>query len=191
MDSVIASVLTGLEELNGPGNRFWNVPRTTGVFLNAMVRSANAVRVLEIGTSNGYSAIWLAEALSHTGGCLYTVESHKERFAMAGENIKRAGLEKCVSQVFGHAPEILSSIPGPFDFIFLDATKMEYQSYAEALVPMIRDGGVVVADNCLSHAAEVRNFVAYVKEHRGQDGVESFRTVLLPLDNGLFLALKA
>lgn len=192
MDPVIESVLTDLEKLNGPENRYWNVPRTTGVFLNAMVRTSNASRVLEIGTSNGYSAIWFAEALSHIGGCLYTVESHKERFAMAGENLKRAGVTKFARQVFGHSPEILPTIPGPYDFIFLDATKMEYLSYAEALVPMLRDGGLLVADNCLSHATEVENFVTYMKEYPRHGGTElSFRTVLLPLDNGLLVALKA
>lgn len=195
MNQDIFKVLERLEEVPGRKEKFWNVPRETGNFLNMLVRASGARKVLEIGTSNGYSGLWFAEALSHTGGKLYTVESHRERFELARKNVEEAGAENVVRQIFGHAPEIFSQPDfldlmaedggaGEFDLVFLDATKMEYRSYLDAVEPLLRKDGLLVADNVVSHRDELENFFAAVQKNR------EFRSVTLPLGSGLLVALK-
>jgi len=190
LGSQVQSALLHVEDLSKGGENFWNVPRPTGVFLNMMVRFLDARNVLEIGTSNGYSGIFLAEALSHTGGKLYTVESHKERFSMAREHFCMAGLERYIEQIKGHAPEAVAqrfdkSFGEPFvDLVFIDATKMEYKGYLEVVKQMVRAGGMIIADNCLSHAEDTEPFVEAVS---ADDALEN---LLLPLDQGLMLARK-
>jgi predicted O-methyltransferase YrrM len=181
MNEAITRVLHEIEESSKKG-QFWNVPFTTANFLHMLVKAVGAKKVLEIGTSNGYSGIYLAEALSGQGGVLYTVESHRERFLLAQENFQKSGLAPFIQQIFGHAPEILTELPGDFDLVFIDATKMEYKSYLEVLLPKVRRGGLIVADNALSHGEEMRDYFEFLEKLAG---VES---VLLPFDNGVFLS---
>ncbi len=189
MDKRIASVLERLAKVQQEQGTFWNVSPETGNFLNILARSLQARCILEIGTSNGYSGLWFAEALSHTGGKLYTVESHQQRFAMAKQHFAEAGVQDIVQQCPGHAPEIFLDSTYQwsllkFDMIFLDATKMEYQSYFQAVSPLLRDGGLLVADNIFSHEKELTGFVESLQKKR------EFRTELLPLGTGLLVALK-
>jgi len=185
MEAKILEVLRELENIKGRESLFWNVPRTTGEFLNILVRVSGAKKALEIGTSNGYSGIYIAEGLSHNGGLLYTVESNDERYKLAAKNFKKAGVLDFVRQIKGHAPEILPEVGSDFDMVFIDATKMEYKSYLDSLIPMLKGGGFVVADNCLSHADEVRDYVSYLNSR------PDMKNVLLSFDNGLMLSLKA
>lgn len=160
------------------------MPPTTGAFLNMLVKIAGARNVLEIGTSNGYSGIWLAEALSHSGGCLYTVESNKERFELARKNFKRAGLDTSIKQILGHAPEIFPQIDQRFELMFVDATKMEYKSYVEGLLPMLKSGGLIVADNAISHVDELVDFFEFLNKQK------NLQNLLMPVDNGLMMTLS-
>lgn len=189
MDVRLRSVLEKLENIPDRQEKFWNVSPEAGNFLNILVKSSKAQTVLEIGTSNGYSGLWFAEALSHTGGKLYTVESHRGRFRLAAEHFEEAGVLNIVEQIFGHAPEIFSTQEYQsrgliFDLIFLDATKMEYASYLETVLPQLRPGGVLVADNVLSHEAALQGFLDLVQQKR------ELQSVVLPLGSGLLLAYK-
>lgn len=177
-------VLLELEVLS-ERETFWNVPRSTGVVLAMVVNVLGARNVLEIGTSNGYSGIFLADALSHTGGRLYTVESHAERFALARENFERAGVSERVHQLRGHAPEVLDELPADvrFDLVFLDATKMEYEQYLEAVLPFLVQKGLLVADNVVSHEEDMRDFPKTVQD-------KGLRSLLLEIDNGLLLCAR-
>lgn len=183
--SRVAKVLLDLEALN-KREKYWNVPRSTGVLLASLVKILGARNVLEIGTSTGYSGIFFAEALSHTDGMLYTVESHAERFQMAQKSFEMAGVEAYVSQLKGHAPEILKDIDGAvvFDMIFLDATKMEYPLYLAAVLPRLRIGGLLVADNIASHKEDVQPFLNKVED------THNLRQLFLPLDSGLLFCFK-
>lgn len=190
MDTRILSVMKLLEEVPGRQEKFWNVSPETGSFLNMIVKSTGAKNVLEIGTSNGYSGLWFTEALSHINGKLYTVESHKERFHLAKEHFSEAGVGEYVEQIFGHAPEVFAtpefiSKNLQFDLIFLDATKMEYGSYLEAILPFLKPGGLLIADNILSHQDVLNQFVLTVQQKR------ELQSVVLPLGSGLLMALKA
>ena len=184
MNLKVKKIIKELEAIPNHFALYWNVHPATAQFLNILIKITGAKRVLEIGTSNGYSGIHLAEALSHTHGRLYTVESHRKRFDLATINFKKSGLEKHIQQIFGHAPEILPKIKGPLDLVLIDATKMEYKSYLDALLPKIKKGGLIVSDNAVSHAQEMKDYLKFVTTSK------KLQSVLLPLDSGLMLSYK-
>ncbi|QQR54334.1 O-methyltransferase [Candidatus Peregrinibacteria bacterium] len=132
----------------------WIVGPATGRMLHWLIRVVQPEFVLEVGTSVGYSAVWMASALESNGkGKLWTVESHTERFERAQKNIAEAGLEHRIHQVKGHAPEVFreADLPAELDFVFLDATKMEHTAYFEAIFPRLRANAFLVVDNVQSH----------------------------------------
>lgn len=176
-------ILKLLEELEREKNQFWNIPKTTAKFLCILIKLSKAKKALEIGTSNGYSGIWLAEVLSNQDGFLYTVESHKERFKMAEENFKKSGLTN-IKQLFGHAPEIFEDLQNDLDFVFLDATKCEMKSYLEALISKVVSGGLILADNVISHHEAMEDYKNFALNNK------TLQSVLIPLDNGLMLSYK-
>ena len=181
MEKGIVEILKNLEKTS---EQFWNIPQTTAQFLHIVVRSTNAKKILEIGTSNGYSGIYFAEALSHVNGRLYTIESHKKRFELARYNFEQSGLTPFIQQIFGHAPEILSQIEETFDLIFLDATKMEYKSYIEVLLPKLKPGGLIISDNAISHSKAMKDYTDFINTQ------QNLENTLLPIDNGLMISYK-
>src|SRR5262245_51550084 len=126
----------------------------TGRLLWILIRHAHAQRILEIGTSNAYSTIWLADAARATGGRVTTLEVSPEKVKLARGNLERAGLADRVEIVQGRAAETLARLPGPYDFVFLDADRSSYATYLELAVPRLVTGGLLVADNVVSHASE-------------------------------------
>lgn len=153
-----------LESLAENKSKHWNISSETGKFLNDFILSNKIKKVLEIGTSTGYSGIWIAEALSQKNGHLYTIESHKERFALGEESFKKSGLSPFITHIFGHAPE---KIPENiiFDLAFFDATKYEHISYFEKIKTQIRPGGFVIADNFHSHNKDLSGFLNHLKSY--------------------------
>ncbi|MBD3270509.1 methyltransferase, partial [Candidatus Peregrinibacteria bacterium] len=120
-ESSLEELLKKLEEAR---NQFWNIDRSTALFMYSLIRASNFKNVLEIGTSNGYSGIWIAKALQITNGELVTVESNDIRYNLANENFIKANVNSLILQIKGHAPEVLKSIESKqFDLIFVDATK--------------------------------------------------------------------
>jgi predicted O-methyltransferase YrrM len=143
--------------------RFRNVEPETAELLGVLVRATRARRVLELGTSNGYSTIWLADAVEATGGALTSVELDPARTALARADLGRAGL--AAELVTGDAAETLrTSHAGAWDLVFLDAERPAYAGYWPRLLPALRpDGGLLVIDNVLSHAAEVADVTALIE----------------------------
>ena len=133
-----------------------NVPPEDGRLLRLLTETVGAKHVVEIGTSNGYSAIWLALALRTTGGKLTTHEIDKRRAAMARENFKRAGVDGIVTVVEGDAHETVTRIKQPIDVLFLDADKSGYVDYLKKLLPLVRPGGLVLAHNMNPGQADPR-----------------------------------
>lgn len=181
MENTVVKTLRNLEKTR---KKYWNVPYSTGEFLSRLILLSGRRRVLEIGTSNGYSGIFMAEALKKNKGTLFTIESHKERYLEAGKNFTEAGVAGSVNRILGHAPEVFPQLDGVFDMIFVDATKMEYQSYYEAIMPKLAVFGFLVADNCLTHADSLNGFL-----RRAGDDPAALSAVL-PFDNGLLICLK-
>lgn len=168
-----------LEKLEKTGKEFWIVPHETGEFLNKLIREKDMKRVLEVGTSIGYSGIWIAEALSHTNGKLYTLESHNERFNKAKKHFAEAEVTKYITQLKGHAPDI--EIPDMFDLLFLDATKAEYVSYIKTFLFHMKKGGMIVADNALSHRKELAQYEKYIFNS------PQLKSELLEIGTGIFV----
>ena len=131
-----------------------NVPPEDGRLLRLMTESMNAKNVIEIGTSTGYSAIWIGLALQKTGGKLTTYEIDAGRAATARANFKRAGMTEIITLVEGDAHEKVKSLKGPIDMIFLDADKSGYVDYLEKLLPLVRPGGLIIAHNITPRMAD-------------------------------------
>ena len=194
MNKRIKALLT---ELKKNSHVFWNISPETGLFLNQLIRLTNAKTILEIGTSNGVSGIWMAEALahrasshalpSHTKGHLYTIESHKRlRYREATKNFAASGLAPYVTQILGHAPEAIPphpEAPRTFDLIFLDATKYEHKDYLKAILPRTHKNSIIITDNALSHKKELAPYVKTVRR------LKNFKTFLLPVGTGLLISI--
>ena len=133
-----------------------NVPPDDGRMLRLLTEATGAKHVVEIGTSNGYSGIWLCLALRGTGGKLTTYEIDARRAALARENFKRAGVDKIVTLVEGDAHKEVPKLTEPIDLIFLDADKQGYLDYLNKLLPLLRPGGLVVAHNMTTRQADPR-----------------------------------
>ena len=136
-----------------------NVPMEDGRLLRVLTEMSGAKHVVEIGTSNGYSAIWFCLALRKTGGKLTTFEIDERRAKLARENFQRAGVEDRVTLVMGNAHETVKKLKEPIDILFLDADKEGYLDYLEKLLPLVRPGGLIVAHNINPGQADPR----YVK----------------------------
>lgn len=166
-----------------PG-RMLNITRDTGRLLWILVRALGATRILEVGTSNAFSTIWLADAARSTGGRVITLELNPEKIALARVNLATAGLEGWVEIIEGPAADTLSSLPGPFDVVFLDADRASYVAYLELVVPKLRPGGMLIADNATSHAPELQDYLRRVKSH------PQLFAVTVPIGNGEEIAVK-
>jgi predicted O-methyltransferase YrrM len=166
--------------------RMLNITRDTGEFLTVLVTAMNARRVLEIGTSNGYSTLWLAKAAQAIGGAVTTVERAELKIAMARANFARSGLAALITVVHDHAGGVLQRTPdGGYDLVFLDSERPEYPGWWPDLRRVLRPGGLLVVDNATSHPEQMAPFVALVT------GDRTFTTSLVPVGNGEFLAVKA
>ena len=144
--------------------REWNVPYEDGQILHDLVVQNGFKNVLEIGTSTGHSAIWLAWAASKTGGTVITIEIDRNRYERALENFRKAGVSQYIDARLANAHELVKTLPGPFDFVFSDADKEWYLQYFKDLDPKIRVNGCFVAHNVLrSWASQAEEFLAYVK----------------------------
>ncbi len=140
-------ILAVLDDLDRNRRGFMSVPVEDGRLLRLLTEAIGAKKVVEIGTSNGYSAIWMCLGLRSTGGRLVTHEIDAERAALARENFRKAGVEDLVTVVEGDAHETVKKLEGPIDLLFLDADKPGYLDYLGKLLPLVRPGGLVLAHN--------------------------------------------
>jgi predicted O-methyltransferase YrrM len=164
--------------------RLRNVEPETAELLGVLVRALGARRVLEIGTSNGYSTIWLADAARAVGGAVVSLEIEPERTEQARANLTRAGVEAELRTA--DAGEALAGFPDEsWDLIFLDAERPAYVGYWPQLLRVLVPRGLLVVDNALSHAKELVDFSELVY---GADGVTS---TLLTVGAGVLLIVKS
>ncbi len=193
MDQSLHALLTELYEFgraNDTANsdrsrKMLNITPDTGEFLELLVNAIGAERILEIGTSNGYSTLWLANAVRATGGRVTTVEMSDYKLGLARANFLRSGLASFIELVHRDAGDYLKQPSlSPFDLVFLDSERDQYVGWWPSLKKAIRAGGLLVVDNALSHPLEVRDFIALVRSD------SSFLTSLVPIGNGEFLALR-
>jgi predicted O-methyltransferase YrrM len=166
-----------------PEQRMRAVTPTTGQFLFSLVAPQTACEVLEIGGSHGYSSIWLGAGVRYLGGRVVSIERNPETAAKWRENVREAGLEDWVELVEGDANELLPAIEDVFDVVFLDGEKDGYERYFELVRSKLEPGGLIVADNVLSHREELE---AYVRARQSDPTLVS---TTVPLDRGLELSV--
>ncbi len=161
-DSLDARVNSFLE--NNKNNwRDMNIPEQDGQVLYDIIVKNNYTSVLEIGTSTGRSGIWIAWALSKTGGKLTTIEIDEERYHVAAQNFKMAGVDRLIEQKLGDAHRIIKQLDGPFDLVFVDADKRGYRDYLKNLLPKLKPGGCFTAHNVSNtFMAGIEDFLQYV-----------------------------
>ncbi len=126
---------------------YLNVPPADGRLLRILAESMQAKHIVELGTSTGYSTIWMGLGLQKTSGKMTTYEIDAGRAATARKNFKLAGMEDIITLVEGNAHEKIGSLTDPIDIIFLDADKEGYMDYLNKLLPLLRPGGLVIAHN--------------------------------------------
>lgn len=147
--------------------RDMNVPATDGRILYDLVVEGNYHKVLEIGTSTGHSAIWIAWALTKTGGKLVTIEIEKQRYLQALQNFRKAGLSDYIDARLGDAHELVPALDKGWDFVFCDADKYWYKNYFTAMETKINKGGCFAAHNINTRSPYIKEFIRYVQAHPG------------------------
>ena len=151
----------------------WNIPYSDGKILYDLVLKNKYKKAIDIGTSTGLSAIWIAWALSKTGGKLITIEIDERRHKKALANFKEAGLSEYIDARLADAHELVEELKGPFDFVFSDADKDWYKNYFIALAPKLQVGGCFTAHNASNTGSEdIREFIEYIK------GLPNFKTTI-------------
>ena len=167
------------------GRRMLNITADTGELLSVLVRFGNARRVLEIGTSNGYSTLWIAEAAAAIDGHVTTLEYAEDKAAMARDTFARSGLADRITLVHDDAGLWLAeAADASIDLLFLDSDREQYAGWWPQLRRVLRRGGLLVVDNATSHAAQMEPLRALL------DADPDFGTSLVPVGNGELLAVR-
>lgn len=169
-----------------------NVGLEAGKMLNLLVYLTQAQRVLELGTSLGYSAIWLASALKETGGKLVTVEYRQDLCELARENLREAGLENWVEVIHGDAGQVIQSLEGPFDLILQDSDKALYPKMLETCIRLTRLHGVLVADDALFKPRGIpEKFSGPVHQYNQMVFNDPrLASTILPVGDGMVISVK-
>jgi predicted O-methyltransferase YrrM len=160
-----------------------NLQPDTAQIVSLLARGSGAKRVLEIGTSNGYSTIWLAASVAPAGGRVISIDRSAEKQKMARENLAKAGLSEHVELHCGDATEIVAALAGPFDFVFFDADRIDAHNQLALLLPKLTPSAFLLADNTVSHPVEIANYLAMIQ------GLKDIQHALIPVGKGLSVAL--
>ncbi|MFW1744914.1 O-methyltransferase [Acinetobacter guillouiae] len=162
--------------------RYRNIEPESALFLAMQVRIQQSKKILEIGTSTGYSTLWLADAAKVTGAKVTTLEIDEKRTQQAQLHAQELQVDDVIDFWVGDAQKYLEQCQEQYDFILLDAERNAYLNYWLYLQKMlVEHGGVLIVDNVISHAAEVKSFIMEVKRD------ERFMTTTLSIGSGLFV----
>jgi predicted O-methyltransferase YrrM len=165
-----------------------NIPAVDGQTLYNLIIKGNYKNALEIGTSTGHSGIWIAWALSKTGGKLITIDIDERRHKIALENFKKAGLSEYIDARLADAHDLVKKLPGPFDFVFSDADKEWYKNYFIDIEPKLKVGGCFTAHNIYEggggYRSGQREFLEYVRS------LKNYETTVDSKGGGLSISYK-
>jgi len=176
-----------LREMEATGSQYWSVPRPDGELLHFLIQATHAVSVLEVGTSHGYSTLWMGLALEETGGQLATIEIDPARHALARRHVAEAGLSPRIRLFLGDAHREVVRLSGPFDFVFLDADKEGQVDYFHKLHPgKLAPGGLLAVHNAIRQASSMRDYLDLVRRHPDFDSV----TVSATMEDGFCLSYR-
>jgi predicted O-methyltransferase YrrM len=175
-------ILSVIDQMRKAGTTYLSVPVADGKMLRILTESAGAKTVAEIGTSTGYSGLWLSLALHKTGGKLITFEMDAGRAATARKHFDQAGVGELVTIIQGDAHENVKQLKAPIDVVFIDADKEGYTDYLNKVLPLVRPGGLILAHNV--GMAGVDTYVAQLNANPDLD------TVFYMEGGGLAITLK-
>ena len=162
-----------------------NLEPETAQFVHILVRSSRRARLLEIGTSNGYSTIWLAWAASAIGGRVISIDRNAQKQALADANLRQVGLRDTVDLMHGDATEVVAGLSGPFDCVFFDADRFSAPAQLASLLPKLAVDVFLLADNVLSHPSEVAGYLSELA------ALPQFERIILPIGKGLSVAYRS
>jgi predicted O-methyltransferase YrrM len=191
MNPPLRAVLADLEEEgrrhdaqeHEHSRKMLNLEPETARLLSILVRSSRRGRVLEIGTSNGYSTIWLAWAVGPAGH-ITSVDRDAHKQTLADANLRRAGLRDVVELLHGDATGIVATLPGPFDCVFFDADRRSAPDQLALLLPRLTPDALLLADNALSHPDESAGYLAALA------ALPEFEHIAVPIGKGLSVAYR-
>ena len=169
MERRIIAVMDEMQDNQARG--MGNVLPEDGRLMRMLTESLEAKHVVELGTANGYSAMWFCLGLRSTGGKLTTHEIDPQRIAMAKENFQRAGVEGLVTLVEGDAHETIKKLEGPIDVVLLDAEKEGFTDYLAKLLPLVRKGGLIIAHDSSGQAHMMDDYFKAITENRDLETV--------------------
>jgi len=162
-----------------------NLERPAAELLHLLLRATGRRRVLEIGTSNGLSAIWIQAALRVTGGSLVSIDREEDKLRQARDNLRACGLLEGATLLSGDATDVVRSLPGPFDAVFFDADRVSAPEQLSLLLPRLAPDVLLLSDNVLSHPAEVAAYLAACER------LPDFASAIVPVGKGLHVAHRA
>jgi predicted O-methyltransferase YrrM len=163
-------------------NRFLNLERPTAELVSILAQCSCARHVLEIGTSNGYSTIWLAASVKPHGGRVTSIDHSSRKHDLARRNLELAEVLDVVDLRLGDATALVDSLPGLFDFVLFDGDRVSAPAQLQRLLSKLWPGALVLADNVLSHPAEIAGYLAAV------DSLSYCQHVIVPVGKGLSVA---
>ena len=170
--------------------RMLAITKDTGIFYNMLLRIQKPKKILEIGTSYGYSTLWFADAMNNSK--IITIEKNPKKIKLAKENFRKAGVTKKIEIKEGIARDVLIQLSKSkpkerFDFIFIDADKEEYPFYFDICLPMLKKGGIIAADNIIFP----RRFKKYIKKYLDHiSTVKNVQSITVPIGNGQEISFK-
>ena len=184
MDERVVKAISELERFIGTVDDALAIPRQAGEFVHALVLGCGARHGVEIGTSYGYSGLWIASALRENGGTLVTIDHDPRKSETARHYFDSAGLTACVDIRTGRAADVLESLTGPIDFVLNDADKESCIRYVELVAHKLSNRAVVLTDNIMDLADQLAEFVAWIRRR------DDFYSTTVPVGNGMELSIK-
>lgn len=181
----ILNLIDELDRLGRERDDAWQIPLEEGWLLHQVALSMHATRVVEVGTSYGFSGLFWAMAMRQTGGRLHTIDLDPRKVASARQTFAAAGVDGVITQHEGDALAVLPTIPGPYDIVFIDADKPRCRAYFDAVWPNVRAGGCVITDNAVTHREELKDYVASLR------GRADARSAEVAVGNGIEWTIKA
>lgn len=193
MEPKIQNVLKRMEKEDQADRKKLDTPREDRMFtlhpdsaqlLHILIESTNARKIIEVGVSHGYSTIWIAHAVRITGGHLQSIELNPRNIDYATRNLQEAGLSEQVDIKKGDARDILSTTDGPIDLIFMDCWESVYVDLLKLIIPILRPGGLLIADNVTPGHEDSDKYIAALHDDVHMD------TISVPIGRNIEISSK-